>query len=79
MQKVSIALTPAEWQTVANALSARPFAEVAELIGSIKQQFDAAQVPVEPSQPPPPVDAEGAIEAAVLASLPRLRRARRSS
>lgn len=77
MQKVSIALTPAEWQTVANALSTRPFAEVAELIGSIKQQFDAAQVPVEPKQPP--ADAEGAIEAAVLASLPRPRRARRPS
>lgn len=64
MQKVSIALTPAEWQTVANALSARPFAEVEELIGSIRQQYEAAVAPpvaLPVAEAPPKADADAPV------------------
>lgn len=42
---VSITLTVAQWNIVMTALGQRPFAEVADIIGSIKAQADEQLAP----------------------------------
>ncbi len=49
-KSISIELPIAAWNIIMNALGARPFAEVAELIPAIKQQAEGQLKEAEPTQ-----------------------------